>query len=167
MPPGETARYQESCSGCRCIAGGATRQQSVELLLEMSERELVLIADIARPFASLALYSAVLEAARGAGAAGAFLQPDVPVARIVDNCVTQILQSDQAGIFQSPQAFSRTLLVDLIARAHVESWQEQSTLQLALLAGINVGVVPGEKINIKLTSPEDWQIAQQLTEFLQ
>jgi len=143
-----------------------TRQHSVERLLEMSDREFVLIADVARPFASLDLYRTVLEAARDTGAAGAFLQPDVPVAKIVENCVTQTFRPGEVGIFQSPQAFSRTLLADLMKRANTEGWHEQSTLQLALRAGINVGVVPGEKTNIKLTSPVDWQFAQQLTEFL-
>ncbi len=167
VPPDKTTDYEKWCPGCHCITGGATRQQSVERLLEVSEQEFVLIADVARPFGTLALYRAVLEAARGAGAAGAFLQPDVPVARIVDNCVTQIFRPAQVGIFQAPQAFSRLLLVDLMARAHAEDWQEQSTLQLALRAGVKVGVVPGEKTNIKLTTTEDWKIAQHLTEFLQ
>ena len=54
----------------------------------------------------------------------------------------------------------------LTEEARANSWQLQSTLELALRAGVEVGVVPGEKFNIKLTSLEDWRCAQHLTEFL-
>ena len=165
-PPGEAANYQKLCPGCHCIEGGATRAESVALLVRQSRRKFVLIADVARPFATLELYRAVLNAARGRGAAGAFLRPDVPVARIVNNRVIQTFRRDHVGIFQGPHAFSRTLLLELVKRADSEGWHEQSTLELALRAGIDVGVIPGEKTNIKLTSLEDWRSAQYLTEFL-
>ena len=165
-PPGEAVNYQKLCPGGHCIEGGATRQESVALLVQESRRKFVLVADVARPFATLDLYSAVLNAARGRGAAGAFLRPDVPVARIVNNRVTQTFRRDDVGIFQGPHAFSRTLLLELVERADTEGWHEQSTLELALRAGIDVGVIPGEKTNIKLTSVEDWHNAQHLTEFL-
>ena len=166
VPPGSTANYEGLCPGCTIIEGGATRQESVALLTHNSTREWVLITDVARPFASLGLYGAVLDLARETGVAGAFLMSDVPVARIENNRVTQTLLSNQAGIFQAPQAFLRKLLMALTEEAGANSWQLQSTLELALRAGVEVGVVPGEKFNIKLTSHEDWRCAQHLTEFL-
>jgi 2-C-methyl-D-erythritol 4-phosphate cytidylyltransferase len=166
VPPGTKARYQQLCPGCNCIDGGATRQKSVTLLVQQSARPWVIIIDVTRPFATLALYTAVLEAARDKGATGAFLRSDVPVAWIENNRVIQTLPSAHTGIFQSPHAFSRALLLELIAQANTESWQLQSTLELALQGGVDVGVVPGEKSNIKLTSIEDWRSAHYLTEFL-
>ena len=136
------------------------------LLAQESAGKWLLITDAARPFATLGLYSAVLDAARDKGVAGAFLLSDVPVARIENNRVTQTLPSHEAGIFQLPQAFSRELLLALIAKARANNWQAQSTLELALRSGIEVGVVPGEKSNIKLTSLDDWRCAQHLTELL-
>ncbi len=166
VPPGSKASYQHLCPGCNCIEGGSTRQESVALLVRKSTRKWVVIADVARPFATLELYGAVLNAARDKGAAGAFLRSDVPIARIENNRVTQTLSSDQAGIFQAPQAFSRELLLNLTEHASTKGLQVQSTLELALRAGVEVGVVPGEKCNIKLTSVEDWRYAQHLTELL-
>jgi len=166
VPRGTKISYDRFCPGCKIIEGGATRQESVALLAQESARKWLLITDVARPFATLGLYSAVLDAARDKGVAGAFLCSDVPVARIEDNRVTQTLLSHEAGIFQLPQAFSRELLLALIEEGRAKSWQVQSTLELALRSGVDVGVVPGEKSNIKLTSLDDWRCAHHLTEFL-
>src|SRR5512139_4270200 len=64
------------------LAGGDSRQQSIDALLQASAGQIVLIQDGARPFASAALCAAVLQAAVEHGAAGAFLDPTVPVGRV-------------------------------------------------------------------------------------
>jgi 2-C-methyl-D-erythritol 4-phosphate cytidylyltransferase len=147
---------------CRCIAGGATRQDSVRLLAEAATRDWVLLHDAARPFASEALLREVAIAAADTGCAGAFLDPEVPVARLSGGRVAEAIAREDAGIFQAPQAFSRALLRDLVREAEVQGWQEQSTIQLALRAGVAVGAVRGEKTNIKLTTGEDWAMAERL-----
>lgn len=166
VPSGCVAKYAVLCPGCRVIEGGETRQKSVDALLQLSSLDYVLVVDVARPFASLALYQSVLEAVIDTGAAGAFQQPDVPVAHIVDGRVERSFQRNEVGIFQSPQAFSRNLLKKVMQQANSSGWEEQSTLQLVLRAGLEIRAVAGEKHNIKLTTPEDWRIAQQFTEYL-
>jgi 2-C-methyl-D-erythritol 4-phosphate cytidylyltransferase len=164
LPPG--SRLPEQGASCRSIEGGSTRQETIARLVEAADRPWVLVQDVARPFASAALMRAVAAAARETGSAGAFLRPDVPVARIQDGLVAEHFRADQVGIFQAPQAFDRGLLVDVLARAAASNWQEQSTLQLVLRAGRPVRAVPGEKTNIKLTTAEDWKQAESLTEWL-
>lgn len=166
-PARQLALFRELCPGCRCIAGGASRQESVARLLEQSSRDWVLLTDVARPFVSLELCLAVLAGAREKGAAGAFLDPDVPVAHIVNGEVVRAIRREEAGILQAPNAFARALLVEVHQQAALGGWQEQSTLELALRAGCEVAVVAGEKTNIKLTSAEDWRLAKTLTEYLQ
>ena len=166
-PAGELDNFHQLCPDCRCIEGGATRQQSVAQLVDAATRDWVIIIDVARPFASLELFRAVLAAARQTGAAGAFLEPDVPVAQIENQRVVRDFQRREVGIFQAPQAFAQELLARVHQQAEQQGWQEQSTLQLALRAGLSVVAVPGEKTNIKLTTPEDWQLAQLYTEYLQ
>jgi 2-C-methyl-D-erythritol 4-phosphate cytidylyltransferase len=155
--------------GCRVIAGGDTRQDSIALLAGQASGDWLLVHDAARPFASQALTRAVLEAARRAGcAAGAFLDPEVPVARLRDGRVVEAYERSEVGVFQSPQAFSREHMQSMLARqASAPGWYGQSTIQLALLAGVPVLAVPGEKTNIKITTPEDWRLAQMLEEYLQ
>lgn len=165
-PPELTEQFAELCPGCRCIPGGATRQESIARLARASRHEWVLLHDAARPFVSAALIAKVVEAARSTGYSGAFLDPDVPVARLRDGMVTESFAHDQVGIFQAPQAFARHRLLDLVQMAEAQSWQEQSTVQLALRAGFPVSAVPGEKTNIKLTSPEDWTMAIHLAALL-
>ncbi len=152
---------------CRVMTGGATRQDSIALLAGQASGEWLIVHDAARPFASLALLQAVLEAARRTGCAGAFLDPEVPVARLRDGRVVEAYAHDEVGVFQSPQAFSRENMRAMLAcQADVPGWYGQSTIQLALLAGVPVHVVPGEKTNIKITTMDDWQRACQQGDLL-
>lgn len=152
--------------GCVVIAGGATRHASVARLVDAASGDRVLVHDVARPFASVGLMRAVLAAAAGCGCAGAMLDPEVPVARLCDGRVVEALARSEAAIFQAPQAFDRALLLRLLREADEAGWEPQSTLQLAVRAGIPVVAVPGEKSNIKITSADDWRLAQLLESHL-
>ena len=77
-----------------------------------------------------------------------------------EGLVVQDFRADQVGVFQAPQAFERNLLVQVLAQAAARGWCEQSTLQLVLRAGIPVRAVPGEKTNLKVTTEEDWKMAE-------
>lgn len=158
---------QSLCPGCQVIPGGATRQDTVARLVAAATRPWLLVQDVARPFASVALMRAVAEAARETGVAGAFLHPEVPVARLQDGRVAGHFRADEVGVFQAPQAFRRSLLVEVLARAAAAGWQEQSTLQLVLRAGLPVRAVAGEKTNLKLTTAEDLALGSGLAEWLE
>lgn len=166
VPAAHVDEVARMLPGCRVIAGGATRHDSVARLARAASGEWCLVHDVARPFASMALFRGVLAAARVTGCAGAFLDPEVPVARIGGGFVQQGFERDQVAIFQAPQVFARELLLDLIAQSQAAGHYPQSTLQLALQAGVPVSVVPGEKHNIKLTTPHDWRIAALLEDHL-
>ncbi len=166
VPPGMLGRLPALCPGCRGILGGTTRQETIARLVEASTKPWLLVQDAARPFASTGLMRAVAAAARITGVAGAFLQPDVPVARIEDDIVLEHFRSHQVGVFQAPQAFDRDILKQVLAEADSKGWSEQSTLQLVLRAGLPVRSVPGERTNIKLTTEEDWALAPSLKEWL-
>ena len=159
-PPDYIEHFQNLCPKCRVIAGGDTRQNSVQQLVEHSNRNYVLLQDVARPFASLSLFLAVIEQAKILGCAGAFLNSDTPLAVIKSNIVEKSFEACDVGIFQAPQAFYREDLIAVLKLAEQHHWQEQSTLQLMLRANKRVGAVAGEKYNLKITTQEDWYIAQ-------
>lgn len=161
-PPGHVEAFAQLCPDCQIIEGGETRQASVEKLVAHSTRPYIIIHDVARPFVSLDLFLRVYHSAQTSGCAGTFLTPDIPVAVIENGIVTRGYKRSQVGIFQGPQAFARPLLEECITKAREFDWNEQSTLQLALRAGIAVAAVEGEKNNIKLTTPEDWALAPYL-----
>jgi 2-C-methyl-D-erythritol 4-phosphate cytidylyltransferase len=165
-PAGMAAQCAALCPGCQVIEGRATRQSTVQALLAASNSRWLLIQNLAEPFVSVALLRAVSSAARATGAAGAFLSPDVPVASIVGGQVSGHFAASEVGIFQNPQAFSRDVLEQTFAAAVAGDWQAQSTLQLVLRAGFQVSAVPGEKTNLKLTTADDWTLAQALGHLL-
>ncbi|WP_298930123.1 2-C-methyl-D-erythritol 4-phosphate cytidylyltransferase [uncultured Ramlibacter sp.] len=138
-------------AGCLQIAGGPSRQDSVLRLARASSRPWVLVWDAARPFGSVALARAVLAQAQGSGAAGAWLDAPAPGA---------------AAGFQTPLAFQRTLLLEVLARAEREDWQAASTMELVQRAGHRPLAVPGETSNIKLTMAQDWELAARLLHLL-
>ncbi|MBF0212766.1 MAG: 2-C-methyl-D-erythritol 4-phosphate cytidylyltransferase [Magnetococcales bacterium] len=167
-PPEAVVQMAEYCPGCRCVAGGETRQESIARLLEAVKREWILILDVCRPFTSTTMMQNVLIAAQKTGVAAAFLPIPVPVAVLREGKMVQSFRRDETGLFQTPQAYSRPLLLQLMADAQKQGWQEQSILQLLIRAGgqERIGVVPDEPTNIKITTPLDWQLASLLIDHL-
>ena len=153
--------------GCRVMAGGATRQDSIAVLTEHARGDWLLVQEAARPFASLALFEQVIATARRHGCAGAFLSPLVPVARLRDGIVVEAHAGSEVGIFQTPQVYARADMDRMLQhRAAAPGWFAQSPVQLALAAGIRMHAVPGELHNIKITTDEDWRMAQHLGHLL-
>lgn len=153
--------------GCRVIAGGATRQDSIALLAAQARGDWLLVHEAARPFASIALFEQVIATARRQGCAGAFLSPVVPVARLRDGRVVEAYAGHEVGIFQTPQVYARADMARMLEhQATVPGWFAHSPVQLALAAGIQMHAVPGEADNIKITSAEDWRLAQHLAHLL-
>jgi len=152
---------------CRVIAGGETRQDSIALLAGAARGDWLLVHDGARPFASVALFEQVVAAARRQGCAGAFLSPVVPVARLRDGRVVEAYAGSEVGVFQTPQVYARADMDRMLRhQAEVPGWFAQSAIQLALAAGVEVHAVPGEVHNFKITSADDWRVAQHLGHLL-
>jgi 2-C-methyl-D-erythritol 4-phosphate cytidylyltransferase len=154
-------------AGSIAVEGGADRQDSVRRLAERASAEWCLLWDAASPFASLALAQRVLEAAAPTGAATPCLSAAVRWYVLDGERIAQSHPGASAGSSQTPQAYATALLRDVSARAAGEGWRGQSTVDLMLQAGVQVAAVPGEKLNIKLTTPEDWLLAQALHAQLQ
>lgn len=140
------------------LAGGPTRQESIDTLFNACTGQTVLIQDAARPFASSGLCAAVLQGAIEHGAAGAFLDPTVPVGRLENGKVETCQTRAEARIFQAPQAYRR----DVLERARDKTAGRifQSSGEMLIAAGVPIHAVPGEPENIKITTELDWKLAQ-------
>lgn len=145
------------------VNGGATRQASVyRALMALREHHprTVLIHDAARPFVSSQIIADVC--ASLADNEGAL--PVLPVAdtlkQVVDGRVARTLP--RAGVFnaQTPQGFH----FDKIIAAHEAADGQDFTDDAAIAeaAGLRVAVVPGARMNFKLTTQEDFVAAEQL-----
>lgn len=145
------------------IIGGARRQDSVRLGLEGVARQTspakVLIHDAARPFVSGAVISRVIEGLKSADA----VAPMVPIPdtlRRKDAGAFSVVSRDELYRTQTPQGFA----FDPILEAHRRYASESFTDDIALAerAGLKVIGVAGEEMNIKLTTPSDFELAQRL-----
>ena len=145
----------------RVAVGGERRQDSVAAgLAAAPEAEVVVVHDGARPLAPAALFDACVAAARETGAAVAAV-PVVDTLKLVE--AGRIARTvDRAGLWaaQTPQAFRRSLLLELFARARDRLVTDEAALCEAL--GIPVAVVEGSPANIKVTRPGDLAVAEAL-----
>lgn len=144
----------------RVAPGGADRQESVRIGLELLDgTRTVLVHDAARPFASTALVERV---ARHADA-GRAVVPAVPIPdtlkEIDGDRVVRTHDRSRFVAAQTPQGFP---LVALQA-AHEGAPGAGATDDAALceLRGTPVRWVTGERLNRKLTVPEDWAWAEE------
>ena len=144
------------------VAGGETRQQSViRGLAEVDDAELVAVHDAARPLFSAELFHAVAEAARAVGAA----LPVVPVTDTIhemndDATIARTLDRSMLGAAQTPQCFRTELLREVLDRAVREGIDGTDEAGLAARFGHRVHAVPGDPRNLKITLPEDLEVAE-------
>ena len=163
----ETLRAQQATApGARSclliVAGGATRSESVRagLAAVPAEATVVCVHDAARPFATVALYAAVIGAVCE-GADGAI--PGVPVTdtiKVVDARRHVVETPDRAGLVavQTPQAFRAGAL----RLAHADGGDGTDDAALVERSGGTVVVVDGLADNRKITHPDDLAWAQRV-----
>src|SRR5262249_15574275 len=147
------------------VNGGATRQASVRAGLEALQPhrpEFVLVHDAARPFASHALITRAIAAARASGAA-------VPVMAVADTVksvdatgrVTGTIDRAHLRLVQTPQAFDFAALIAAHRRAKAEGRDDRSDdAELDEWSGVKVSTFEGEAGNVKLTTDEDFVRAE-------
>ena len=142
------------------FCGGKTRQETIELLFQQTDQDIILIQDAARPFTRASSIAQVIEAAAIHGAAGLFLDPTVPVAVIEDGFAVKSFSRNRVGMFQAPQAFKREILADSISKSQGQHFQ--STAEMVLAAGHRVKCIEGDPYNIKITNEFDFSIAEKI-----
>jgi len=141
--------------------GGAERQDSVRIALALTsvESELVIVHDAARPFAPAELFDACLAAAARAGGAIAAIPVSDTLKRVADGAITATVSRADLWQAQTPQAFSRALLVAAHARALADHAAATDDADLVERIGGRVEVVEGSARNFKITTPADLELA--------
>jgi 2-C-methyl-D-erythritol 4-phosphate cytidylyltransferase/2-C-methyl-D-erythritol 2,4-cyclodiphosphate synthase len=143
------------------IVGGATRQESVRRGLEALASvapDIVLIQDAARPLVSRRLIDGVIATLEG-GADGA-----VPLLAVADtlkrNDDGKWSTVPREGLLraQTPQGFRFTKI--LRAHRHYAAQDVTDDMALAELAGLHIAAVEGEDANMKVTTPQDFALAE-------
>ncbi|MCR4817856.1 MAG: 2-C-methyl-D-erythritol 2,4-cyclodiphosphate synthase [Fretibacterium sp.] len=163
LPRGEaeTQPWNESAPvPLRIAEGGALRADSVLNGLLASSFDYVMVHDAARPFAGEALLLRLMEAT--SETAGAI--PVLPVADALKRVEGERVSAvDREGLFitQTPQSFHKTTLIRVLkecgcaVKDEAEAW---------LAAGLELRCVEGERLNFKVTWPDDLRMARALSE---
>lgn len=153
--PGERVQF---------VAGGATRLQSVTRGLEAagSDFDLIAIHDAVRPFFSLDVFHATLDAARAHGAAFPGIPLPDTVHQIADDAIAATLDRSVLVAAQTPQCFRAEVLREVIERAAREDADATDEAGLAAKYGHRVQLVRGDSMNFKITRPEDLVMAERI-----
>ncbi len=147
------------------VTGGPTRQRSVGAGLDAvgAHVEVVAVHDAARPFASPALFTAVVRAVEaGADAAVPVVWLVDTVKRVQDGSIVGTEPRDGLALAQTPQACRLDLLRAAIAKAEASSLDFTDDSGLMEWAGASVRTVDGEPGNIKITTASDLARADEL-----
>ena len=144
--------------------GGDTRQASVWSGLEAIDSDEVVIHDGARPLASTSLVHRVLEALGHHDAAVAAIPLDETLKLVSGEDVVSTIDRSGLWAIQTPQAFRTSVLRAAHERAVADGYTATDDAGLVERYGGRVCVVRGTRTNIKLTYPEDFELAEALLE---
>lgn len=150
------------------VEGGATRQETIERLLQASNGEkMLLIHDVSCPLIKAELAREVIARALASGAAATTIVLDSPVGTVHDGVITSIAATQREHLIRPPVAVLRRLLEDAYERADNLSLVSTSTVELLLSAGVNVSFVPAGRSSIKIVEPLDALLAERILEWSQ
>lgn len=143
----------------RIVPGGATRQQSVlNGLITLDRTEIVAIHDGARPLVAKSTITKTIEAAKATGAALACAPVRDTVKRKEDHHLLTLSRSN-LWLAHTPQTFLTRLILEAHRAAEQEGFSGTDDACLVERLGLPVAVVEDSPYNIKVTTPEDLQLA--------
>jgi 2-C-methyl-D-erythritol 4-phosphate cytidylyltransferase len=149
----------------RFVAGGAQRQDSVQAGLRAvsDSSEYVMVHDAARPFVTKELIDVVLAAAKLSDAAVCGAPCSDSLKEVgEDGLVVQTVDRAQLWTVQTPQIFRTKLLRDAYQAALREGCIFTDDTAVVEKTGHPVRIVLYNGINLKVTTPADWALAEAL-----
>ena len=141
--------------------GGRERLHSVHLCAgHLSDVDLVAVHDAVRPFVSPEEIRACFDEARRSGAA-ILAVPARDTVKVVDqNRITETADRSRLWLAQTPQVFKRQTFLDACEKAIASGINFTDDASMVEHNGGNVSVVQGSYSNIKITYPQDYQMAE-------
>lgn len=146
------------------VIGGSTRQQSVMNAVDViDDCELIVIHDGARPLVKAEDIENTIRAAKDnlAAAVGVFVKDTIKVVDD-DNFVTATPDRSRLFAVQTPQAFDFKLYKEAVEKAKNDGKDFTDDCQLAEYCNQRVKMVVGSYSNIKITTPDDVLLAENL-----
>ncbi|MBQ2948914.1 MAG: 2-C-methyl-D-erythritol 2,4-cyclodiphosphate synthase [Clostridia bacterium] len=167
----EEMRAMFDCAGLgvhAVVEGGADRQESVcrGIAAVGGDAEIIAIHDGARPLVTREVMERTIESAKRHGSGVAAVALKDTIKRVDENgCVVDTPRRDMLCAVQTPQTFDAALIRRAHARYAQGNDQGLRATDDAMLAewmGHTVYLTAGDVENIKLTTPEDMLLAEQV-----
>lgn len=153
------------CKKLKCVVeGGSERQYSVYNGLKAAEDcDIVLIHDGVRPFVTHKGIEDCVECVKRSGACvlGVPVKDTIKICDEDGNIVSTPKRS-LVWAAQTPQCFSYNMIYDAYKKAAVDGFLGTDDASVAEYCGIEVCMVKGDYDNIKITTPEDIAIGEQI-----
>lgn len=150
----------------RVVPGGRRRQDSVLQGLEALSNsvDIVSIHDAARPFLARSMVEETVEKCKEIDGAIVALEArdTIKEVELGRHHILRTLDRSTLWLAQTPQTFHRNKLEAVMQRAQHDEIVGTDEASLMEASGYRIAVVPGSLQNIKITTPEDWALAEKL-----
>jgi 2-C-methyl-D-erythritol 4-phosphate cytidylyltransferase len=148
----------------KIISGGITRQESVLAGLSASPRvtDFVAIHDGVRPFIRQSMIKQLFESVKHTGAAIPAVKAKETIKLVENNLITSTVPREKAFLAQTPQVFRYESILEIHRKAADQKYEATDDAMLAEQYGMKVAIVPGYYDNIKITTPEDLILAEEI-----
>ena len=164
IPIGELCREMPKVKAV--VAGGKSRQESVEFGLEALSKKakLAAIHDGARPLVTVELIDRIARAAHSYGAAAPAIPVKDTIKVVEGGLVKETPDRQTLRAVQTPQIFDVDLLRGALAKARKDGAELTDDCSAVERLKMSVRIVEGDERNLKVTTPMDLKIAQMLLE---
>ena len=148
------------------VAGGASRQESVQLGLNAltGKCKLVAVQDGARPLITEAVIDRTVRAAHTYGAAAPAIPVKDTIKVVRGGVVDHTPDRKTLNAVQTPQVFDFDLLRGALKKAKEDGAEVTDDCSAVERLGMSIKIVEGDERHIKVTTPMDLHIAKRLLE---
>ena len=145
--------------------GGATRRESVYNGIKFTTGDIILIHDAARCLIGQTEICAAVKAAKEYGAAAVGVPcKDTLKSADGDGFITGTIDREKTFLIQTPQAFKRDIIVSAHSYAAEKNIEATDDCALVEMTGGRIKIVTGRYDNIKITTPDDIEVAEKILE---
>ena len=144
------------------IPGGAERQDSVQCGVDClgNDVDLVIVHDAVRPFVQKKWIEETVELCSQYSGAIVAIQLNDTLKKVKNNEVQTTVNRENTWRAQTPQTFKMEILKKALKNAKENSILATDEAQLVEMVGGQIAVVEGSPTNIKITTREDWELAE-------
>lgn len=161
--------YQISTEKIIITSGGKERLDSIKnslkqiMLISNSPDDIVVICDAVRPFVSKEILQNSIKMSRSHGACVCALPAIDTMLYVENNIITSVPLRKNIFHGQAPDSFQVSILNEALnSLTEGEKKIITGTAQICVLKHIPVYTIPGDIKNIKITSPDDIKIAENI-----